>query len=167
MTLYEIEKQLNRLLELPDGDGAVDTETGEVFSAEAIQALDIALDEKIEGCGVFCKSCAAEIETRKKEIKLQQEEIKRLENKIERTMELVKRFVTPDRPFKSTRVSWKWKINPPHVEIAAGLTYKDFSPEWLRVKEPEIDKTKIKEALKNGVVIKGATLESEQTISYK
>lgn len=168
MTFYEINQQLSRLLELPDGE-AVDTETGEVFSPEAIEGLNIALDEKIEGCGVFCKSCEAEIIARKAEIETQRREIARLERQIARTTDLVKMFggVSKDRPFKSTKVTWTWKKNPAHVEISPGLTYRDFSAEWLRVKDPEIDKSKIKEALKAGAVIDGAALVSDESLRFK
>lgn len=168
MNLYEINGVLNRLLALPDGESAVDTETGEVFDAEAINNLNIALDEKIEGCGVFCKNCDAEINARKAEIEAQKREIARLERQKERTVNLVKMFggLNADNPvFKSTKVTWKWKLNPAHVEISEGLTVNDF-PQYQRTKV-ELDKTAIKNALKAGEVVEGAWLQQDEAIAYK
>lgn len=166
MTLYTINEQLSRLLELPDG--AVDTETGEVFTPEVVEALNIALDEKIEGCGIYCKNCDAEIAARKAEIEVQKAAIARLEKNRDRTVELVRRFGglnADNKLFKTPKVTWKWKLNPAHVEIAAGLTAEDF-PDYTRVKT-EIDKAAIKAALKEGKEIKGAWLQQDEAIAYK
>lgn len=166
MTLYEINEQLQRLLELPDGE-AVDSETGEVFSAEAVRQLAISFDEKIEGCGVYCKSCDAEIAARKAEIEVQKKAIARLEKNRDRTVELVRRFAglnAINRQFKTPKVTWKWKLNPDHVEIKEGLTPADF-PGYTRVKT-EIDKSAIKAALKEGKEVKGAWLAQDETIAY-
>lgn len=54
MKLYEIDAQLERLLMLPDG--AVDQETGEVFSAEALNELQMEWDKKVEGCLLWNKN---------------------------------------------------------------------------------------------------------------
>ena len=166
MTLYEINESLNRMLALPDGE-AVDTETGEVFSSEAVKALEISREEKIEGCGIFCKNCDAEIAARKAEIEAQKKEIARLEKMRDRTVGLVMVFggIDKETPFKTTKVTWKWKLNPVHVEIKEGLTAEDF-PQYQRTKI-ELDKTAIKNALKAGEVVEGAWLQQNEVISYK
>ena len=167
MTLYKINEALNRLLALPDGE-AVDTETGEVFSPEAIRELEIALEDKLEGCGVFCKNCDVEIAGRKAEIEVQKKEIARLERQKERAINLVKLFGglnENNTTFKTTKVTWKWKLNPAHVEIQEGLTADDF-PQYQRIKK-ELDKTALKNALKAGEQVDGAWLQQDESISYK
>ena len=55
MKLYEMNQQLERLLEL-DTERMVDTETGEILTAEDIDQLKIDRVEKIEGCLVVYNS---------------------------------------------------------------------------------------------------------------
>ena len=59
MKLYEINQQLERLLEL-DTERMVDTETGEILTAEDIDQLKMDRVEKIEGCLVVYKNKMAE-----------------------------------------------------------------------------------------------------------
>ena len=59
MKLYEIDQQLERLLEL-DTERMVDTETGEILTAEDIDKLQMDRAEKIEGCLLVIKNKLAE-----------------------------------------------------------------------------------------------------------
>ena len=56
MRLYEINEQLERLLDIGDGR-MVDEETGELFDQEALEALEMEREEKIDGCLFFIKNC--------------------------------------------------------------------------------------------------------------
>lgn len=68
MKLYEINQQLERLLEL-DTERMVDTETGEILTAEDIDQLKMDRVEKIEGCLVVYKNKMAETAAIEEEIK--------------------------------------------------------------------------------------------------
>ena len=70
MKLYEINQQLERLLEL-DTERMVDTETGEILTAEDIDQLKMDRVEKIEGCLVVYKNKMAETAAIEEEIKRQ------------------------------------------------------------------------------------------------
>ena len=52
LKLYEYDEKLANLLAL-DLDRAVDTETGEILTAEAVNNLLIERNAKIEGCMLF------------------------------------------------------------------------------------------------------------------
>ena len=82
MKLYEINQQLERLLEL-DTERMVDTETGEILTAEDIDQLKIDRVEKIEGCLVVYKNKMAETAAIEEEIKRLTERKATLKNKAE------------------------------------------------------------------------------------
>ena len=80
MKLYEINQQLERLLEL-DTERMVDTETGEILTAEDIDQLKMDRVEKIEGCLVVYKNKMAETAAIEEEIKRLTERKATLKNK--------------------------------------------------------------------------------------
>ena len=82
MKLYEINQQLERLLEL-DTERMVDTETGEILTAEDIDQLKMDRVEKIEGCLVVYKNKMAETAAIEEEIKRLTERKATLKNKAE------------------------------------------------------------------------------------
>ena len=80
MKLYEINQQLERLLEL-DTERMVDTETGEILTAEDIDQLKMDRVEKIEGCLVVYKNKMEETAAIEEEIKRMKERKETLKNK--------------------------------------------------------------------------------------
>lgn len=68
MKLYEIDQQLERLMEL-DTDRMVDPETGEILTDEDIDELQMDRVAKIEGCLLGYKNKVAEAAAIDEEIK--------------------------------------------------------------------------------------------------
>ena len=65
--------------------------------------------------------------------------------------------------FETARVRLSWRSS----ESVEGSGIDALPDEYLRFKDPEPDKTKIKAALKAGVELKGCTLVAKQNLQIK
>lgn len=162
MRLYEINEQLERLLMLDDAN-AVDQETGEVFSADQIEALEMAKEEKIEGSLLFVKNMNAEADMLKAEIDKLTARMKACKNKAERCKEYIAGVLNGDK-FKTARVSVSYR-NAESVELQGELI--DVPHRFLRVKPAELDKVAVKAALKAGETVPGCVLVTKTSMSIK
>lgn len=154
MKLYEINAQLEALLE------QTDPETGELTcDMDALAALMIARDEKLEGLALYTKNLAAEAAAIREEEKRLAERRKVLENKAERTKEWLRESLAGET-IKTARVAVSYRSSKA-VELDGTFYTWMISPEaepFIRRKDPEPDKTEIAKALKAGAVIPGASL---------
>ena len=68
------------------------------------------------------------------------------------------------KPYTCTDFEFKWR----KTESVAfnGDIYK-VPDDYLRYKEPELDKTKVKKALKDGIEIPGCSIEVKNSLSVK
>ena len=161
MNLYAINDLITQAFE-----SAVDTETGEIMNAEAYEALDslqMAFDQKTEGILLWIKNLTAEAEALKKE-KLAFAE---RQSAAERKAESLKKYISGvlcGNKFQTEKVSVTWRKSEA-VEYA-GNVY-DLPEEFLKYKEPEINKTELKKRLKAGEVIAGAELVQRNNMQIK
>lgn len=155
MTLYEINTQLNTL---------IDEETGEIKDFEAFEELAMARDEKLENTALWIKNLDAEAKAIWEEEKNLADRRQAIEHKIERLKNFLgnalegQKFSTPKVAIsfrKSTSVS----VDDDFIEWA-----KSNADELLKFSEPKPDKTAIKEAIKNGVDCHASLTESVSTI---
>lgn len=162
MKLYEINKQLERLLEL-DEERLVDTETGEILSAEQVDELVMAREEKIEGCLLFVKNKLAEAEALKAEIEKLTARMKAAKNKADWCKEYVRLELNGEK-FSTAKVAVSYgKSKLVHIDEEAALP-----EEFVRTKVTvEADKVALKKALEAGVVIPGVELIEKQTLRIK
>lgn len=158
MTLYQIDASIESIL---NGFELVNTETGEIIGAEALDALQMAREDKIENTGLYIKNQAVLIEAMKKEEKAIAERRKAYEGQLEKLKSYLGESLGSEK-FETAKVSIFFKKNPPSVEItdASKLT-SEYMREIPAKCEP--DKTEIKEALKAGKIVEGAELR--QTVS--
>ena len=168
MTLYEINQELLACLELENGD-IINTETGEVLSTDALDALEMARDEKIENIACQVKNLDAEAEA----IKAEMGRLMERRKKAERKSAWLRDYLTENlhaAKFRSARCEIKFTKSHP-LEIADESAFRVWAathhPEMLRIKEPEIDKNEVKKAIKDGEEIPGATLAEKLTINIK
>lgn len=161
MNLYAINDLITQAFE-----SAVDMETGEIVNAEAYEALDslqMAFDQKTEGILLWIKNLTAEAEALKKE-KLAFAE---RQSAAERKAESLKKYISGvlcGNKFQTEKVSVTWRKSEA-VEYA-GNVY-DLPEEFLKYKEPEINKTELKKRLKAGEVIAGAELVQRNNMQIK
>lgn len=153
MNLYEIDAAIL---------GCVDVETGEIFDIDKLEELELARDVKVENICLWIKNLKAEAEALKAEKEVFAQRQKAAENK----MESLKRYISgylEGTAFESTKVKVSFRKSEA-VEIMEGAVIPD---EYLRFKEPEINKTALKTALKSGVSIEGVHIIENQNIQIK
>jgi len=163
MTIYDIDSKIQQLL-----DGGVDEATGELlFDPEALEALQMERDTKIENLALAVKNMGAEARAIKAEEEALAKRRKAVEAKEARACKYLNTVLAGDK-FKSPRVavtyrkSTKLELDPFFVAWAI-----EEAPQYLRQKEPEADKTAITAALKAGENVPGAVLVESQSMQIK
>ena len=151
--LYQIDQAIMDL---------VDSETGEIIDIEALDSLQMERDAKIEGIALWIKDLKAEAEALKAEKIAFAERQKVAENKVE-SLKNYLAYALKGQAFKSTKavVSFRKTQQVDVPDIYA------LDENFLRYKEPEADKTAIKEAIKAGQTVKGATLIENTSVIIK
>lgn len=153
MKLYEIDEAIM---------ACIDAETGEIIDADKLDKLTMERDAKIENVALWIKDLKAEAEALKAEKMAFAERQKVAENKIESLKKWLA-YALDGQDYKSVRASVTFRKSQA-VEIAD--IYK-LDENYLRYKEPEADKTAIKEALKAGKEVAGATLVENTSVIIK
>ena len=153
MTLYEIERAI---LE------AVDTETGEIINEEMLDSLLMEKEQKIEGIALWIKNLTAEASALKAEKEAFAKRQKVAENKVESLKKYLTNALQGEK-FQTTKVSIGFRSSE-SVEITDISKIPD---DYLRYKDPEADKTAIKQMIKDGYQIDGAVLVRKQSIQIK
>ena len=153
MRLYDIDAAIAELL---------DEETGEIFDIEKFEALSIERDSKVESICLWIKNLNAEAEALKAEKQAFEKRQKSVNNKIESLKNYISSYLGGTK-FKTAKVDVSFRSSE-KVEIDDLLQIPD---DYLRYQEPEVDKTKIKNALKDGVKIDGVHLEVCSNIQIK
>ena len=161
MKLFEIDERLAACVKISD-DQAVDAETGEVIDIEAVEALEMERDAKIENIGLWIKDLTAQSEALKAEKNKLAEREKSAKNKVERLKEFLTAYLG-GKKFETAKVAIKFRS----VESVSVPDVTALPEKYWRIKPPEADKTAIKNALKAGEVIEGAELVKKQSISVK
>ena len=157
MTLFEINKAI---LEF---DYEIDEETGEILNAEALDALQLARDEKIEGVGLWIKNLQAEAEAVKKEKDAMADRQRRLEKKAESLKNYLVYALQGER-FSTPRIAISWRKSE-SVLIPDEALLDDRFVNITMIKKP--DKKLIKDTLKAGREVPGAELITKQNLQIK
>lgn len=163
MTLYEINEKLTNMVE-----NSIDLETGEIlFTDEDIEALQMERDEKIENIVLYIKNQDAFGKALREEEKVLAARRKTIENRVERLKEYLTRQLAGEK-FATTKcaISFRKSVSPEFDEDFIGWA-KDFGEQYLRYKEPEVNKTEVGKALKQGIEVPHARLEEHLNIQIK
>lgn len=153
MTIYEINQAIIE---------CVDLETGEIIDTEKLDKLTMEREAKLENVACWIKELKAEAEALKAEKMAFAKRQQVAENKME-SLKKYLAYALDGQAFKTVRASVTFRKSQA-VEIAD--IYK-LDENYLRYKEPEADKTAIKEALKAGQTVAGATLVENTSVIIK
>lgn len=140
----------------------VDVETGEIFDEAKFEELNLTREQKIENICLWIKNLNAEAEALKIEKNNLAERQKAKENKAES----LKKYITgylDGATYESAKVRVSFRKSE-SLEIEEGTIIPD---EFLRFKEPEVNKTDLKKAIKGGLNIPGVQLVENQNIQIK
>lgn len=162
MTLYEIDKAIQEALE-----GAVDPESGEIIDEALLAAYDqlrMDRDQKVENIGLYIKNLEADAAAIKAEAKNLTARAKAAENKAEHLRNYMQ-FSLNGQKFQSPRLSVSFRRSQ-KVEVDQNRLF-EIPDDYLRYKEPEVDKKRVSEALKAGEDIPGCTLVDSVSMIIK
>ena len=151
--LYEIDAQIME---------CVDFETGEIIDVERLEALQMEFDSKVEGIALWIKSLVAEAKMVKEEKDNLAARQKACENKAESLKKYLASALGGEK-FKTSKVSISYRKSK-SVEVEDISLLDD---DYLKFKEPEADKTKIKKALDEGISLDGVSLVEKNNIQIK
>lgn len=149
MKLYEIE---NAILD------CIDIETGEVIDTERLDALQMERDAKIENVALWIKDLKAEAEAIKAEKMALAERQRVAENKAESLKNWLA-YALDGQKFSTAKcdVSFR-KTEKVEISDVGMIRLMKEHDELLTYKEPEPNKTAIKQALKDGLTVQGVQL---------
>lgn len=157
MNLYDIEYEITQ---------CVDAETGEIIDEKRLDALQMEREKKIENVLLWIKNLKSEADAIKLEEKALADRRKADEKKAESLTSYVQ-GVLNGGTFKTPRVSVSYRTSEGVViDNMRALLTSGFD-DYLRYKEPEPDKTKIKAALNAGIEIPGCYLEERRNMTIK
>lgn len=163
-TIYELKSGYIELMMMAE-DGEVD----EQALHDTMEALEGEIEDKADGCAMIMKELDAKAEIIDKEIKRLQERKKSLENRsdwIKKSLQELM-ILSGKTKFKTTLFTFSIAKNPAAVRLdtedASIIPFR-----FLKYVEPIIDKTAIKDALKNGEDLTGiAHLEQTESLRIK
>ena len=159
MTLYELTEQWRNF------DFDIDEETGEITNGAELDQLEMERDEKLKNCVYYYKNMMAEAEA----LKAEKEKLAKRQQTAKKKAESMKEYIAycldgekfAPKDDATVRVTYRKSES---VECADIYQVPD---DYLRYKEPELDKTKIKKALKAGEAVEGCTLVEKQNIQIR
>lgn len=163
MTIYEIDNQIAAMLE-----AGIDEETGEVIlDTEALEALQMERDTKVENLALACKNLTAEAKAIREEETALAKRRSQIEAKADRAKKYLD-YVLAGEKFSSPRVAVSYRRST-KLELAQDFVEwaQENAEHLLRYKVPEPNKPEITAILKAGGAVYGASLVDSQTITIK
>ena len=165
MKIFEIDAEIERLIE-----DSVDPETGEShLDFDAIESLQMERAKAVENLAMYYKNLCAEAEAIEAEEKNLAKRRKATENAAERVRGYLE-YVLKGEKFKSPRVVVGYR-SMPSVTIDDDIFMAwaaENSPSLIRTTvKTEPDKAAIRDALKSGEDIVGASLVVKTTLSVR
>ncbi len=163
MTLYEIDSAIL---------ACVDQESGEVIDPEALTALQMEREKKLENVALWVKDLRAEADAIATEIKSLAARKKATEAKTERLKAWLSEALEGE-VFKTSKVMVSYthnsRLNVIDEQSVVNYiqTHCKEPEEFLRFQLPEIRKDAVKAAIKDGAEIPGACIEATESVVIK
>jgi len=161
-TLYEILGEVQTAL-----DAAIDPETGEILDEQAFEEfnlLSLAKDEKVENIGCFIKNLLSEAAA----LKTEKMNLAKRQQQCENRAEWLKKYLAyclNGEKYSSARVAISYRKST-SVVIDDSVDLATLPEQYVKTTY-EARKTELKDALKNGEIIDGITLEEKNNITIK
>lgn len=152
MNLYEINREIL---------ACIDYETGEILDEGRLNSLEIEREKKIENVALWIKNLESEAAALKKEKDAFTQREKSTKNRIESLKKYLENALQGQK-FQTTKCAISFRTS-----TTLGMSEKAEIPEEFRKYSFDLDKTKMKEALKNGANYKGFWLQKNQKIQIK
>ena len=149
--IYELTDSIRLLWDLMD-QGELDDDV----LKDAMMNSQEDLKDKLEGDCMFIRQMESDVEGISSEIKRLQDRKAVLKNTIERSKKVMQMAMETagEKKVKGQIFTISIQANPESVALDEQYI-ENIPPEYLKIKDPEIDKAKLKEDLKNGVDLEG------------
>ena len=158
--LYEIAYAIEKCVKYPDGTG-VDTETGEILDADAMDALNMEYADKMNGLIDWCINLQAEIEN----ITPERDRLYTRQKYFEHRLESIKDYMSRNLlyKFKGAHRSLS-KRKTAYVDV---LDEGKIPEKYLKPQPAKVDKATILKELKAGETIPGTQLAERETLMMR
>lgn len=152
MKLYELAAEIQAIVE--DEGRYINQETGEVLDQDALNALAMDFDEKVENCLLYIKNELAEADMIKAEIKKLEARVISCESKANWMNQYVAENLLKGAKFSTSRVLVKYTKSRSAIPL---FDWENLTPTeyWKETKERIVDKAQIRKDLMAGKVIPG------------
>lgn len=151
-TLYEIDAAIM---------ACIDMETGEIIDTGKLEELEMERNQKIENVALLYKNTISEM----KAYKTEKDSFARKEMAARKLADRLEGYLQDalgDRRFKTTRVSISYRRSE-----SVECENLDAVPKDYLVMAPSLDKTAVKQALKEGIEVPGCGLLEKQNIQIR
>lgn len=157
-----------KLYEIPtEIDALIDPETGEITDTEKLTELVNRFNNGVEWLALEVKNSLAEADALKKEKDAFAQREKVASNRAKNLKNYLSYLLNGER-FKTDKVAISWRRSEQvQVDEENFLPWAKEHNAYLRWKEPEVDKTALKEAFKQGIEVPYAELVENQSIQIK
>lgn len=162
MNLFAIEEAITNCVKLENSDNYVDVSTGELIDTAALDALKMERDTKIRNIACWIKNLEADVKALDEQEKIFKARKTAAKNKMESLKTYLASFLNGAK-WKNAEVSISWRKS----EVVEVTDTKQLSSYYLRYKEPEVNKTLLKNDLKAGIVLNGAELVEKNNMSVR
>lgn len=153
MNLYQIDTEIVKL---------IDYETGEILDWDKLDELQATKEQKIENIALYIKNLNAEAAA----LKAEKDAFAERQKAAEKRAEGLKQYLTnalKGEKFKTTKVNISYRKSET-LEIANGV---EIPEDFLKYTEPEINKTDLKKAIKDGLLLEGVSIVERKNIQIK
>lgn len=155
-SLYDINQEIME---------CIDLETGEILDLERLESLQIERDTKLENIALWYKNLMSDADQYKQEKNNFADKEKRAKNKAESLKKYLDSSLA-GKKFNTNKVAISYRKSST-VEYDGEINLNDIPKEYLKYKDPEIDKKAAKEALNEGKKIPGLVIKENQNIQIK
>ena len=140
----------------------IDEETGEILNADELDNLQMERQTKIEQLCLWRKNLLSDADAYKGEKESFAKKEKAARNKAESLKKYIEYTLNGEK-FKTDRVTVSYRRS----EVVECNNISDVDDDYLTYKEPTLNKTKIKEAIKSGIDVKGVHLVERNNMQIK
>jgi hypothetical protein len=155
MTLYEISAEFVAL---------IDPETGEVADFERLAEMSAAMEQKKENVALYIKNLAAEADAIKaeKDALAEREKVKRAQ--IDRLSDYLSRFLSGEA-YETAKVKCTFRKSTVCM-VEDEVAFLERYPKYKKI-QTKLSLQDVKDALKTGVTLKGASLVDKYNLQVR
>lgn len=172
MRLYEIATEFKTLRDIVENDIEFDEQTGEVINnddiiKELFNSIVLTLGDKLDSSAYVINELEAHSDALKEEAKRLNARAKQWQDNADKLKALMQLALieSEEGKIKTERFTFSLRKSET-VEIDSLISPEDFDRKYVRIKR-EFDKTKIKDALKNGIELSGCSIATKQNLQIK